>query len=162
MSFEIIKGDISAVKADVIVNAANPRLKRGGGVCGAIFRAAGIDELTAEIQGNTVLKMHRPPGECVITAPCKLAANGVKKIFHVVSVRYFGGKFEEAEKLKFCYTNALIIAESMGFQSVVFPLMGAGAYGFPREKAIFAAVSAISEFAENSDLRIYLCLKGAE
>jgi O-acetyl-ADP-ribose deacetylase (regulator of RNase III) len=149
MPLEIVRNDITKMKVDAIVNAANPALKMGGGVCGAIFKAAGSKELQAacdEIGGC-------PVGQAVMTDACKLPA---KNIIHTPGPIWQGGSNGEAELLKSSYKNSLILAEKNQCKSVAFPLISTGIYGYPKEEAIQIAVSTIGSFLYDHDMLVYL------
>ncbi|MEP2829948.1 macro domain-containing protein [Parvibaculum sp.] len=127
-------GDITRLKVTAIVSAANERLAPGGGVCGAIFRAAGaglIDECQA-YDGC-------PAGEARITGGYNLPAEW---IVHAVGPVWHGGGEGEAELLANCYRNALKIASDYGMPSIAFPAISTGIFGYPPEKAARIAVAA--------------------
>ena len=149
MPLEIVRNDITKMKVDAIVNAANTALKMGGGVCGAIFHAAGADELQAqcdEIGGC-------PVGQAVITDAFRLPA---KYIIHTPGPVWEGGFKGEAALLKASYENSLEQAKNHQCQSIAFPLISAGIYGFPKEEALQIAVSAVSSFLLYHDMHVYL------
>lgn len=151
MPFKIIEDDITNLDVDVIVNAANKELQQGGGVCGAIFNAAGASELQAacdEIGGC-------PVGEAVMTDGFQLPA---KKIIHTVGPIWQGGHANEATQLKKCYQNALTLAHTNDFQSIAFPLISSGIYGYPIEEAFRMAVSTIREFLQEHEMVVYLVI----
>lgn len=151
MPFKVIQKDITKIEVDVIVNAANKDLLRGQGVCGAIFKAAGAEQLQAacdEIRGCAV-------GEAVMTDAFQLRA---KKIIHTVGPVWLGGKANEAGLLKSCYENALQLAYENGFQSIAFPLISSGIYGYPVDSAFRIAVSTIQEFLIEHQLFVYLVI----
>ncbi len=154
MAFEIIYGDITKMEADAIVNAANPGLKMGGGVCGAIFAAAGADELQRECDAIGGCET----GEAVITNAFGLRA---KYIIHVVGPVWQGGANKEKELLKSCYRKALSLAAEHKCESVAFPLISSGIYGYPRELALKEAKEEISAFLEDEDMEVFLVLYDA-
>ena len=152
MPFTLVHGDITAMTADAIVNAANPSLLGGGGVDGAIHRAAGpgLREECAGLGGCL-------PGEAKRTAAYGLNASYV---IHTVGPVWEGGGHGEAEILASCYRNSLRIAAESGCASVIFPLISAGAYGYPRREALRIAEEEIAAFLgsghEDMDVRLAL------
>lgn len=151
MPFEIIRNDITKMNVDVIVNAANTRLKMGGGVCGAIFNAAGMEDLQREcdsIGGCDV-------GEAVITKGYALPA---KYIIHTVGPIWQGGNFSEEKHLRDCYLNCLNLAKKHNLESIAFPLISSGIYGYPKDKALRVAMAAIQEFLLENDMTVYLAV----
>ena len=149
MPMIIMRNDITKMHVDAIVNAANIALKVGGGVCGAIFSAAGNDRLQEEC--DIIGKCN--VGEAVITNGYNLPA---KYIIHTVGPIWNGGNSGEAELLYNCYTNSLTLALQNKFSSIAFPLIASGIYGYPKEQALQIAVSAIAEFLLNYEMTIYL------
>lgn len=139
MPFHLIRADITTLTADAIVNAANPQLKMGGGVCGAIFHAAGALELQSACQSIG----HCPTGQAVITPGFRLPA---KYIIHTPGPVWQGGHQGEEQLLRSCYRESLYLAARHELQSIAFPLISAGVYGYPRQEALRVAVSAISDF----------------
>lgn len=149
MPLEIVRNDITKMKVDAIVNAANPALKMGGGVCGAIFKAAGAMEL----QSACVEIGCCQSGQAVITDAFKLPA---KYIIHTPGPIWQDGSSGEAELLKSSYKNSLILAEKNQCKSIAFPLISTGIYGYPKEEAIQIAVSMIGSFLYDHDMLVYL------
>lgn len=140
----IIKGDITAISADAIVNAANSTLLGGGGVDGAIHKAAGPG-LLEECKSLCGCKT----GEAKITKGYNLPA---KWVIHTVGPVWRGGKNKEDERLSDCYKNSLLLAEKYSLKSVVFPSISTGAYGFPVERASRIALGEIKNFFERDSL----------
>lgn len=153
MSFKAINGDITKMKVDAIVNAANTHLLAGGGVCGAIFRAAGHSQLQAACDKVSPIET----GGAVATPAFKLNA---KIIIHTAGPVWNGGNNNEFEKLKNCYTNSLKVAVDNNCKSIAFPLISSGIYGVPKDVAMEAAKMAIETFLEDNDLEVYLVLFG--
>lgn len=149
MPLQIVRQDITRMKVDVIVNAANTALKKGGGVCGAIFSAAGAAQLQAECDRIGGCKT----GEAVITSGFNLPA---KYIIHTPGPVWQGGQADEARLLYNSYINSLTLAQEHELQSIAFPLISAGIYGYPREQALKIAIAAISEFLLENEMMVYL------
>lgn len=153
MGFEIINGDICDMDVDVIVNAANSRLRMGGGVCGAIFNRAGVRGLQEECDQKNFC----PVGQAVITSGYNLKA---KYIIHAVGPIYCDGQHDEAKLLASAYQSALNLAKEYNCKSIAFPLISSGIYGYPRNEAMKVAKNAIDEFLINNDMVVYLVLFG--
>lgn len=153
---EIHNGDITKLAVDAIVNAANAQLRPGGGVCGAIHRAAGrnLREACAKIGGC-------PTGEAVSTDGFDLKANYV---IHTVGPVWHGGGQNEGALLASCYRTALKIAKDIGARSVAFPAISTGVYAFPLDRATQIAVATVREFLANDDSigRVVFCVFGAD
>ena len=148
MSLKAIKGDITQLKVDAIVNAANETLLGGGGVDGAIHRAAGKDLL----EECRTLGGCRT-GEAKLTKGYNLPADYV---IHTVGPVWYGGSQGEAELLQNAYENSLAIAREKNLKSVAFPAISTGVFGFPKEQAAEIAVSAAEKFLTEYDMEIIL------
>ena len=157
MPFEIVRCDITTMDTDAIVNAANTALQQGGGVCGAIFKAAGEVELQRAC--NEIAPIQT--GQAVITPGFRLKA---KYIIHTAGPVWHGGREGEEEQLKSCYKNSLLIAKENGCTSIAFPLISSGIYGYPKEQALRVAADTIRTYldAQNpddeNDMTVYLCV----
>jgi O-acetyl-ADP-ribose deacetylase (regulator of RNase III) len=135
---EIIRGDITKVEVDAIVNAANITLLGGGGVDGAIHRAAG-PKLIAECRTLSGCE----PGEAKITGGYRLPA---RFVIHTVGPIWRGGRHDEARTLANCYRNSLQLAVENAIKTIAFPAIGCGAYGYPIEEAALIAFKTTREF----------------
>jgi O-acetyl-ADP-ribose deacetylase len=153
MPLTIVSQDITKMNVDAIVNAANAGLRMGGGVCGAVFRAAGASEMQAACDGLAPIKT----GEAVVTPGFKLPA---KFVIHTAGPVYRDGKHGEERLLRDAYANSLKLAVEKGCRSVAFPLISSGIYGYPKEEALSVADSAIREFIDGPgrDIDVYLAV----
>lgn len=149
MPLKIIRNDITKMHVDAIVNAANTALQMGGGVCGAIFNAAGAKELQAACNklGNC------PTGSAVATDAFQLDA---KYIIHAVGPVWHGGGQEEEKLLRSAYTSSLQLAKERGCKSIAFPLISSGIYGYPKEQALQVAISEIHRFLMENEMHVYM------
>ncbi len=141
---ELVRGDITRMKVDAIVNAANNSLLGGGGVDGAIHRAAGPELLEAcrALHGCKT-------GEAKITAGYSLPA---RWIIHTVGPVWSGGGHQEAEFLAACYRNSLSLAQKHQISTIAFPAISTGAFGFPLKEACSIALNEINSFLERNPL----------
>ena len=151
MPFLIIRNDITQVAADAIVNPANRNLLQGSGTSRAIYQAAGEQELTAACEAIGYCE----PGRAVCTPAFGLPA---KYIFHAVCPAWHGGVAGEAEQLAGAYHSALELAVEHHCESVAFPLLSSGNYGYPKEQAFRIAADTITGFVLEHDLTVYLVL----
>ena len=148
---EVIQGDITQIQADAIVNAANTDLAMGGGVCGAIFRTAGIDALTDACNEAG----YCPTGSAVVTPAFNIF--GARYIIHAVGPVYDRYKPEEAaELLRSAYRKAIRLAAEKGCETIAFPAISTGIYGYPMDEACRVAVDVCREEVEGTELAIKL------
>lgn len=148
MPFEIVRHDITRMTVDAIVNTANPRPVIGRGVDSRIHEMAGPDLLAARQRIGNIA-----PGCAAVTPGYGLQA---KFVIHVVGTQWRGGMFGESMLLRSCYDSALTLALENGCQSIAFPLISTGTYGFPKDKALQIAISVFSAFLLKHELQIYL------
>lgn len=147
---EIQQGDITKVETDAIVNAANSSLLGGGGVDGAIHRAGG-PAILEECKQIRARQGGCPTGEAVITTGGKLPASYV---IHTVGPVWHGGSDNEPELLANCYKNSLRIASERQLQSIAFPNISTGVYGYPKDKAAQVAVQAVKNYLQQHDISL--------
>ncbi|MFT8337477.1 macro domain-containing protein [Schleiferilactobacillus harbinensis] len=152
MPLTLIRQDITKIPVDAIVNAANPRLAMGGGVSGAIFRAAGADQLQAA--ANKVAPVET--GHAAITPGFSLPA---KYVIHAVGPIYRQANPDQSRRLlRSAYTESLRLAVAKHCLSIAFPLISSGIYGYPKEQALAVATSAITDFLTDHELDVYLTI----
>ena len=155
MPLQIIRNDITKVKADVIVNTANPYPRYDAGTDQAIYMAAGVDEMLHARQ--QIGEIER--GSVAVTPAFALKA---KYIIHTVGPSWIDGNHQEREILRSCYKNSLYKALELGCESIAFPVISAGIYGFPKQEALQLAVSEIKAFLEQEEMNVTLVVFGKE
>lgn len=149
MPFKIVRNSITKVKADIIVNTANPKPVHGGGTDTAIYMAAGEEDLlNARREIGMIAR-----GDIAVTPGFNLKA---QYIIHAVGPIWRDGEHGEFDILRSCYEKSLRKAEELGVNSIAFPLMASGVNGFPKDKALMIAESVIREFLRESELTILL------
>lgn len=151
MPFTIIRNDITKMQTDAIVNAANTKLQMGGGVCGAIFKAAGVKELQAACNRLSPIQT----GEAVITPGFALLS---RHIVHTAGPVYRDGQHGEVALLRACYINALTVAAENDCESIAFPLISSGIFGYPKKNALQVATQAIQDYLAEHDMDVYLAV----
>ena len=150
----VIQGDITTLQVDAIVNAANSTLLGGGGVDGAIHRAAGPELLDyCRTLGGC------PTGEARISPGFNLPA---KWVIHTVGPIWYGGNAGEPEELESCYRNSLELARTRGIRTIAFPGISTGVYGYPKAKAAVIALRVMEEYEPEFDEIICCCFSAAD
>ncbi|MCC9166172.1 O-acetyl-ADP-ribose deacetylase [Pontibacter harenae] len=144
---EAIKGDITKLDVDAVVNAANNSLLGGGGVDGAIHRAGG-PAILEECKQIRARQGGCPTGEAVLTTGGNLPASYV---IHTVGPVWNGGRKDEATLLQNCYYNSVRIASEKNLQSIAFPNISTGVYGYPKQQAAEVAVQAVKEYLQKNE-----------
>ena len=155
MPLNIIRADITKVKADAIVNTANPMVAIGAGVDQAIYDAAGAEQLLAERAKIGPMK----PGQAAATPAFGLDA---KYIIHTIGPAWEGGQYGEYDAVASCYKESLKIADELDCESIAFPLISTGTLGFPKDKALNIAISEISSFLFEHDMNVYMVVYDKE
>ncbi len=155
MPFQIIRANITTVEADAIVNTANPLPRVGAGTDYAVYTAAGMEDMLAE--RRKIGQIH--PGEAAVTPAFALPA---RYVIHTVGPSWEGGGAGEFEALASCYRKSLLLARQLGCESIVFPLISTGTYGFPKDKALQIAMDTIGTFLEDEDMDVTLAVLNRE
>jgi len=149
MPLFVVRNDLTKMNVDAIVNAANTSLMAGGGVCGAIFTAAGVEKLQKACGPLAPIQT----GEAVITKGFSLPA---KYVIHTAGPVYKDGKQNEEMLLRSSYLNSLNLAKKHKCKSIAFPLISSGIYGYPKDEALSVATSAISDWLKSDDMEVSL------
>ncbi|MCM1055960.1 MAG: macro domain-containing protein [Bacteroides sp.] len=152
MPFTIVRQDITKMTVDAVVNTANTDLQMGGGVCGAIFRAAGAEKLQKACDKAAPIKI----GEAAITSGFNLPA---KYVIHAAGPVYNSKNKEKcAALLRSAYTRSLTLAMENKCESIAFPLISSGIYGYPKDEALHEATAAVTDFLAKYEMNVYLAV----
>ena len=143
---ELLKGDITKINADAIVNAANSSLLGGGGVDGSIHRSGG-NEIIKECIEYVSIHGELPTGHAMIASGGNLPS---KFVIHTVGPVWNGGNSKERELLKSAYRNSLLLAAEKKLKTIAFPNISTGVYRFPKEEAVVVAIAAVKEFLQEN------------
>ncbi|MDO5715552.1 MAG: macro domain-containing protein [Tissierellia bacterium] len=155
MAIHIIRKNIVELEVDAIVNAANTMLQRGGGVCGAIFQGAASKKLDEECSELAPIKT----GEAVMTNGYNLKA---KYIIHTAGPIYQDGSHNEDALLQDSYQNSLELGFQEGLNSIAFPLISTGIYGYPKKEAMEIAIETMKNFLKDYEMEIYIAVLNKE
>lgn len=156
MPFTIVRQDITKMTTDAVVNAANTELLMGGGVCGAIFRAAGAAEMQAACNKAAPIVTGGAAVTPAFALPCKY-------VIHAAGPVYSSRDAARCEKLlRSAYTESLRLAADNGCESIAFPLISSGIYGYPKSEALRVAASAILDYLSNHEMDVYLAVFDSE
>ena len=155
MSFKIVRNDITKIKADAIVNTANPEPVYSAGTDSAVYNAAGAEKLLAERRKSGRIA----EGDLAVTPAFDLDA---KYIFHTVGPIWQGGDYGETETVRKCYQNCLNKAAELELESIAFPLLATGTYGFPKPDALLIATSVFGSFLADHEMDITLVVFDSE
>lgn len=155
MPFRILRADITRLQVDAIVNAANTQLAQGGGVCGAIFSAAGEAQMRAACEPLSPIRT----GEAVMTPGFRLPA---RYVIHTSGPVWQGGHQGEDALLKRSYISSMQLAVDSGLQTIAFPLLSSGIYGYPKDRALEVALAAIGSFLMQHELDVTLVVFSKE
>ena len=155
MALQIVRNNIVNVSADAIVNTANPEVAIGAGVDSAIYEAAGSDRLLEDRRKIGPME----PGEVAYTPAYGLDA---KYIIHAIGPAWMGGGYGEREIVAKCYRGSLTLAKELECESIAFPLMATGTYGFPKDEALSIAIREISTFLLTNEMEVLLVVYDRE